>query len=74
MTPTNHTIHTMHPSTFQFAAGDEVFIVGHPQFTAKITNAQRLGDYRWPHYTLVDRTGTEWTVPQIHLSRSPILP
>jgi len=33
---------------------------------------KKLKDNPWPHYVVVDGQGTEWTLPQLMLSRSVI--
>jgi len=60
--------------TWQFTEGDEVFVRGWPQETAKVTYAFGHGRSSWPHYVVVDWQGDEWTLPQQCLSRSPIAP
>jgi hypothetical protein len=65
---------TLQQTRWRFAVGDDVFIAGHPQYTAKVTAAFGHGRSAWPHYMVLDYEGTEWTVPQQLLSRTPILP
>jgi hypothetical protein len=65
---------TLQHNPWRFAVGDDVFLAGHPQVAAKITATFGYGRSGWPHYTVLDYEGTEWTVPQQMLSKSPILP
>jgi len=64
---------TLTANPWRFAVGDEVFLAGHPQFAAKVVAAFGHGRSAWPHYIVIDYEGTEWTVPQQILSKSPIL-
>ena len=59
---------------WRFAPGDEVYIVGHEQLSAKVTAAFGHGRLGWPHYLVVDHQMHEWTVPQQCLARLPIVP
>ena len=59
---------------WRFAAGDDVYIAGHEQHPAKVTEAFGVGRLGWPHYLVVDHQGHEWTVPQQSLARLPIVP
>jgi hypothetical protein len=65
---------TLTANPWRFSAGDEVFIASHPQLAAKVTASFGHGRSGWPHYVVIDHEGTEWTVPQQVLSKSPILP
>lgn len=59
---------------WRFAAGDVVWIAGHEQEPAKVTEAFGHGRSSWPHYLVVDYQGHEWTVPQQCLTRLPVVP
>jgi hypothetical protein len=59
---------------WRFAAGDVVYIAGHQQHPAKVTEAFGVGRLSWPHYLVVDHQMHEWTVPQQSLARVPIVP
>lgn len=58
---------------WRFAVGDDVYIAGWPQQSAKITAAFGHGRSGWPHYVVVDHQGVEWTIPQQCLSSVPIV-
>lgn len=57
---------------WRFVVGDSVYVAGWEQLPAKITAAFGTGLLGWPHYVVVDHQGTEWTLPQLMLSRSVI--
>ena len=57
----------------RFNPGDLAYVRGWPQAhpVKVIEYAPQPG--RLPHYLVVDCLGAEWCLPQIHLSRRPIL-
>lgn len=59
---------------WRFAVGDVVYIAGHEQEPAKVTEAFGYGRSNWPHYLVMDYQGHEWTVPQQCLTRLPVVP
>jgi hypothetical protein len=64
----------LNSNPWRFAAGDDVYIAGHEQQPAKVTEAFGVGWLGWPHYLVVDHQMHEWTVPQQSLARVPIVP
>jgi hypothetical protein len=72
-------IEKLNDNPWRFAVGDSVYVAGWRQTDengnpepAKITAAFGAGLLGWPHYVVVDDQGTEWTLPQLMLSRSVI--
>jgi hypothetical protein len=66
-------IEKLNDKPWRFAVGDSVYVAGWEQLPAKITAAFGAGRLAWPHYVVVDGEGTEWTLPQLMLSRSVIV-
>jgi hypothetical protein len=64
----------LNANPWRFAAGDVIYIAGHQQCPAKVTEAFGYGRLSWPHYLVVDHQGHEWTVPQQCLARLPVVP
>jgi hypothetical protein len=63
----------LNANPWRFKVGDEVWIAGDRQpYPSKIVEAFGYGRSGWPHYQVVDCQGTEFTVPQQLLSKSPI--
>ena len=64
----------LNDNPWRFQPGEMVYIAGHEQLAAVVTEAFGYGRFHWPHYLVVDGQGHEWTVPQQYLARSPIVP
>lgn len=57
---------------WRFSVGDVAYVRGWSQ-AVTVTIVSQLQSLRWPHYLVEDYDGNLWQLPQIHLSRSPIV-
>lgn len=62
-------------SPWKFHVDQAVYVWGFDQeFTFTVAEKLKLGPANFPHYIVTSIDGEKWTVPQMHLSRKPIVP
>lgn len=60
---------------WKFHVGQAVYVWGFSQeISLTIKEQKLLGTLNFPHYVVEELNGDLWTVPQMHLSRKPIVP
>lgn len=59
---------------WKFHVGQAVYVWGFRQdISLTIKEQKLLGTLNFPHYVVEELNGDLWTVPQMHLSRKPLV-